>query len=44
MYVRIMKTSKDFSTMLKKRGYSTDAIKKMWKWYDNSEKKGVASF
>ncbi len=39
-----MKISEDFSKMLKKRGYSTDVIEKMWKWYDNSEKKGVASF
>ena len=44
MYVRLMKISEDFSKMLKKRGYSTDVIEKMWKWYDNSEKKGVASF
>ena len=46
MYVgwEIMKASKDFSAMLKDRGYSTEAINKMWKWYDFSEKKGVASF
>ena len=44
MYVRLMKISEDFSKMLKKRGYSTDVIEKMWKWYDSSEKKGVASF
>jgi hypothetical protein len=44
MYVRLMKISEDFNKMLKKRGYSTDAIEQMWKWYDNSEKKGVASF
>jgi len=30
--------------MFKERGYSIDTIEKMWKWYDYSEKKGVASF
>ena len=44
MYVIKMETSKDFSKLLKERGYSTEAIEKMWKWYDYSEKKGVASF
>ena len=39
-----MQASENFSDMLKKRGYSTKAIEKMWKWYDHSEKKGVASF
>ena len=44
MYVEQMETSKDFCKLLKERGYSIEAIEKMWKWYDYSEKKGVASF
>ena len=44
MHYSLMKTSKNFDGMLKERGYSTEAIKKMWKWYDYPEKKGVASF
>ena len=43
MYVRQMK-SNDFCEMLKKRGYSTKTIEELWKWYDFSEKKGIASF
>jgi len=30
--------------MLKNQGYSGDAVEKLWKGYDYSEKKGVASF
>ncbi len=26
------------------KGFSEKAIEEMWKWYDYSEKKGVASF
>ncbi len=33
-----------FSHLLKKRGYSENAINKLWEWYDYSEFKGVASF
>jgi len=44
MYVRQMETSKDFCKLLKERGYSTEAIEEMWKWYDYSKKKGVASY
>jgi hypothetical protein len=44
MYVVLMNPSKVFSQMLEKRGYSTKAIEEMWKWYDYSEKKGVASY
>jgi len=29
---------------LKKEGYSEKMINELWKWYDDSEKKGVASF
>jgi hypothetical protein len=39
-----MNPPNNFDKMLKKRGYSKEAIKKMWKWYDFSEKNGVASF
>jgi hypothetical protein len=44
MYVEQMKTSKDFYNLLNERGCSPKAIKELWKWYDYSEKKGVASF
>ena len=33
-----------FRQMLKNKGYSEEAIEKLWKWYDFSEKKGVTSF
>jgi hypothetical protein len=39
-----MKTSKSFIQMLKNNGYYTKAIEEIWKWYDYSEKKGIASF
>jgi hypothetical protein len=39
-----MKAKKSFSVLLKQQGYSATAIEKLWKWYDPSEKKGVASF
>ena len=29
---------------LREQGYSDEMIKEIWKWYDTSEKKGVASF
>ena len=29
---------------LKRQGYSDAMIKELYKWYDSSEKKGVASF
>jgi len=29
---------------LKEQGYSDEMIKELWKWYDSSEKKGVASY
>jgi hypothetical protein len=29
---------------LKKEGYSDKMVDELWKWYDSSEKKGVASF
>jgi hypothetical protein len=39
-----MKAKNSFNTLLKQRGYSEKAIEKLWKWYDYSEKKGVASY
>jgi hypothetical protein len=39
-----METPKGFRIMLKDRGCSTKAIDELWKWFDYSEKKGVASF
>ena len=40
----IMGSSKEFNDMLKKRGMSKKAIEELWKWYDSSNRKGVASF
>jgi hypothetical protein len=31
-------------SLLKRYGYSEKTIKEIWKWYDFSERKGVASF
>jgi hypothetical protein len=39
-----MKAKNSFDILLKQRGYSKKAIDELWKWYDHSEKKGVASF
>jgi hypothetical protein len=39
-----MKAKNSFNVLLKQRGYSEKAIEKLWKWYDYSEKKGVASY
>ena len=44
MHLDLMKPPKNFIQMMEKRGYSTEAVEKMWKWYDYSEKKGIASF
>ena len=33
-----------FEPKLQKEGYSEKVIEEIWKWYDYSEKKGVASF
>jgi hypothetical protein len=33
-----------FEILLKQRGCSEKAIKELWKWFDYSEKKGVASY
>ena len=29
---------------LKKQGYTDEMINEIWKWYDSSKKKGVASY
>jgi hypothetical protein len=39
-----MKAKNSFNILLKQQGYSEKAIEKLWKWYDYSEKKGVASY
>jgi hypothetical protein len=39
-----MNTKHSFMQMLKNQSYSDKTIKKLWKWYDSTEKKGVASF
>ena len=31
-------------TELRKEGYSEEVIRELYKWYDSSEHKGVASF
>jgi hypothetical protein len=33
-----------FRNLIVKRGYSEKVSDELWKWYDFSEKKGVASF
>jgi hypothetical protein len=39
-----MKVKNSFKLMLKQRGIPEAAIEELWKWFDDSEKKGVASF
>jgi hypothetical protein len=39
-----MHANKEFQQLLKKEGYNANAIGELWKWYDYSEKKGVASY
>jgi hypothetical protein len=39
-----MKPPSDFKDLLKQYGYSDKVIKELWKWYDSSERKEVASF
>jgi hypothetical protein len=31
-------------SQLQQHGYSEGMLKELWKWYDSSKKKGVASF
>jgi hypothetical protein len=40
----LKKTESDFKRMLEDFGSSPKAADELWKWYDSSEKKGVASF
>jgi len=39
-----MKPILSFKILLKRYGYSEKTIKELWKWYDFSEKKGIANF
>ena len=39
-----MKVNIEFQRLLKKEGYNTNSIGELWKWYDYSEKKGIASY
>jgi hypothetical protein len=39
-----MKPTLAFKFLLKPKGYSDKAIKEIWRWYDYSERKGVANF
>jgi hypothetical protein len=36
--------AKLFKQLILSHGYSEKAAEELWKWYDFSEKKGVASF
>ena len=40
----LMKSPEEFKEMLENRGISKKNIDEIWKWYDSSEKHGVASF
>jgi hypothetical protein len=39
-----MNGKKSFNILLKQQGYSEKAVEELWKWYDYSERKGVASY
>jgi hypothetical protein len=39
-----MKPTLSFRILLKKNRASDNALKEIWKWYDFSERKGVASY
>ena len=38
------KAKHTFKDLIVRRGYSEKVANELWKWYDFSEKKGVASF
>jgi len=38
------KAKHTFKDLIVQRGYSEKVANELWKWYDFSEKKGVASF
>jgi hypothetical protein len=39
-----VKNVKNFEKLLSEKKYSSEAIKEILKWYDYSDKKGVASY
>jgi hypothetical protein len=39
-----MKPPASLRSLLKRNGYSERTVGEIWKWYDFSERKGVASF
>ena len=39
-----MKPTQEFQKLLKKVSCNNNAIGNLWKWYDYSERKGVASY
>ena len=39
-----MKPPSSLRSLLKRNGYSGRTVDEIWKWYDFSERKGVASF
>ena len=47
-FKRVMRLSRKakhtFKELIAQRGYSARVADELWKWYDFSEKKGVASF
>jgi hypothetical protein len=38
------KPPENLRVQLRKQGFTDEMIKELWKWYDYSEKKGVASY
>ena len=38
------KQKRVFKSLLKQNGYSKKAIEELYRWYDSSDKKGVASY
>jgi hypothetical protein len=38
------RAERKFKRLLADAGFSEKVAKELWKWYDSSEKKGVASF
>jgi len=39
-----MKPISSLRILLRRYGYSEKAVREIWKWYDFSERKGVASY
>ena len=42
--MRVNAPPETFRAQLQEQGYSDEMIEEIWKWYDPSEKKGVASY